>query len=138
MTLAANAPDRIKRLVASNRQFVTYTAIGACGVLLDLLVFFALFNWVGVHEIVATAISTTLAITNSFVLNARYNFKRHDQLLRRFFRFYLVGLGGLGLTALMLLVLCTGMDFDPNVVKVLSLPFVLVLQFTLNKRWSFG
>lgn len=138
MTLATSAPDRIKRLVATNRQFITYAAIGASGVLLDVIAFFVLYNWCGVHEIAATAISTTLGITNNFVLNARYNFKRRDQILRRFLRFYLVGLGGLGLTALMLLVLCTGMDFDPNVVKVLSLPFVLVLQFTLNKRWSFG
>ncbi len=58
-------------------------------------------------------------------------------MLRRFLRFYAVGLVGIGLVAVLLLVFHTWLGVDANVVKVVSLPVVAVLQFLLNKRWSF-
>lgn len=120
------------------RNFVLYAVIGCSGVLLDLVLFLVLYNILGIHELVATAISTTSGIVNNFLLNSWFNFRRRDEMLRRFLRFYTVGLAGIALTAALLAGFSTGLGVDPNVVKILALPLVVILQFTLNKRWSFG
>ena len=132
-TLGRPLPELWRR----HRSFVLYQLIGASGALLDLLLFLALYNAAGVHEQVATAISTSVGIANNFLLNSYLNFRVRDGMLRRFLRFYAVGLVGIGLVAVLLLVFHTWLGVDANVVKVVSLPVVAVLQFLLNKRWSF-
>ncbi|PRY51931.1 putative flippase GtrA [Geodermatophilus tzadiensis] len=119
------------------RSFVLYQLIGVSGVLLDLVLFLLLYNVLGLHEQLATVLSTSAGITNNFLLNSYLNFRVRDGMLRRFLRFYAVGLVGIGLVAVLLLVFHTWLGVDANVVKVVSLPVVAVLQFLLNKRWSF-
>ncbi|MFF4586951.1 GtrA family protein [Streptomyces sp. NPDC001388] len=120
------------------RQLVRYTLIGGSGVTLDLVVFLLLHNTAGMDEQFANALSTTLAITNNFVLNARFTFERRDRIVVRFLRFYAVGLTGVVLTNLLFLAFTDGLGVDANLVKAGSLPLVLALQFVLNRKWSFG
>ncbi|MEU1516668.1 GtrA family protein [Streptomyces sp. NPDC005811] len=120
------------------RQLVRYTLIGGSGVTLDLVVFLLLHNWAGLDEQIANALSTTLAITNNFVLNARFTFGARDRLFIRFLRFYAVGLTGIALTNLLFLAFTDGLGINANLVKVGSMPLVLALQFVLNKKWSFA
>lgn len=121
-----------------SRQLVVYALIGACGVTLDFFLFLLLFNVVGIHEQVANAISISAGIVNSFTLNALFNFRKRDRLLMRFVRFYAVGMGGIALTFVLLAVFAGPLGLNPNIVKLCSLPLVLVLQYSLNKRWSFS
>ena len=72
-----------------------------------------------------------------FVLNALLNFRTRDRLLLRFARFYAVGLAGLVLTFL-LLQLGAALGLDPNLVKAAAIPLVVLLQYLINRRWSFG
>ncbi len=132
-TLGRPLPELWRR----HRSFVLYQLIGASGVLLDLLLFLALYNAVGMHEQIATAISTSVGIANNFLLNSYLNFRKRDGMLRRFVRFYTVGLVGLALVAVLLVVFHSWLGVDANIVKVASLPIVAVLQFLVNKRWSF-
>ena len=120
------------------RQLVRYTLIGGSGVALDLVVFLLLHNTAGLDEQVSNAISTTLGITNNFVLNARFTFDRRDRIVLRFLRFYAVGLTGTALTNLLFLAFTDGLGVDADVVKAASLPLVLALQFVLNRKWSFA
>lgn len=125
------------RLIIS-RELLLYTVIGGSGVLLDYLLFLVLFNYFGMHHQLANAISTTAGITNNFVLNSLFNFRKTDRILVRFLRFYAVGIAGIGLTFLLLAVFSTWLGIDANLVKLASLPVVLLFQYTINKRWSFG
>lgn len=130
--------ERVDELWQRYRSFVLYQLIGVTGVLLDLVLFLVLYNVVGMHEQIATAISTSAGITNNFLLNSFLNFRKRDGMLRRFARFYSVGLLGIALVAALLLVFHTWLGVDANIVKVASMPVVAVVQFFLNKRWSFG
>ncbi len=132
------ASASLSTLVRRHRRFLLYAVIGCSGVMLDLVLFLLAYNVVGLHEQVATAMSTTAGITNNFLLNAFFNFRNRDNLLTRFLRFYTVGILGIGLVAAMLFVFTTLLGVNPNIVKVASLPVVVALQYTLNKRWSFG
>ncbi|KEI43534.1 GtrA family protein [Saccharopolyspora rectivirgula] len=120
-----------------SRQLVLYALIGASGVLLDYALFLLLFNVAGWHEQVANAVSTTAGITNNFLLNAFFNFRKHDRILLRALRFYTVGAAGIGLTFLLLEVFSGWLGINANLVKALSLPVVLLFQYTVNKKWSF-
>ena len=122
----------------TQRGLLLYTVIGASGVALDFVLFVVLHNAADMHEVLATVISTTAGITNNFLLNAFLNFRRKDALLRRFVRFYAVGALGLAMVAALLFVFSTLLGADANIVKALSLPLVLLLQYTLNARWSFA
>ncbi|RRO15155.1 GtrA family protein [Saccharopolyspora rhizosphaerae] len=124
------------RLVS--RELLLYALIGGSGVLLDYLLFLLLFNVFGLHHQLANAISTTAGITNNFVLNSLFNFRKTDRIVVRFLRFYAVGIAGIGLTFLLLAVFSTWLGIDANLVKLASLPLVLLFQYTINKRWSFG
>lgn len=126
-----------KSLVVQNRQFLLYAIIGVSGVLLDLAVFFILFNLVHIDKNVATTISTSAGITNNFFWNAHHNFKMTDRMLRRFLQFYSVGLSGIVLTIIIFQIFVNGLGWSANIVKVLSLGPVLVLQYLLNKGWTF-
>ncbi|MBV7699075.1 GtrA family protein [Streptomyces sp. TRM70350] len=128
------APESSRTL----RQLVRYTLIGGSGVALDLVVFLLMHNVVGLDEQFANVISTTLGITNNFVLNARFTFERRDRLFVRFLRFYAVGLTGIALTNLLFLAFTDGLGIDANIVKAGSMPLVLALQFVLNRKWSFA
>lgn len=121
-----------------SRSLVFYAVIGASGVLLDYLVFLLLFNVAGMHPQLANAIGTTTGITNNFVLNSLFNFRKTDRILVRFLRFYAVGIAGIVLTFVLLEVLSGLLGADPNLVKLASLPLVLLFQYAINRKWSFG
>ncbi|MBA2948973.1 GtrA family protein [Streptomyces sp. PSKA28] len=134
----ARAQERAAERRRTLGQLIRYTLIGGSGVTLDLVAFLLLHNWAGMHEQVANAISTTLGITNNFILNALFTFERRDRIVVRFLRFYAVGLTGIVLTYLLFLVFTDALGIDANIVKVGSLPLVLALQFVLNRKWSFA
>ncbi|MET9113484.1 GtrA family protein [Streptomyces longwoodensis] len=120
------------------RQLITYALVGGSGVVLDLGAFLLLYDVAGWHEQLANVLSTSIGITNNFVLNALFTFRRRDRLLVRYLRFYAVGLTGIALTFVLLAVFSRGLGIDPNLVKAGSLPVVLLFQFALNRKWSFG
>lgn len=119
-------------------SLVRYAAIGVVGVCLDYGLFVVLFTGLGLHPQIANVLSTSAGITNNFALNALLNFRRRDRLLVRFARFYAVGLSGIALTFALLAVFASWLGLPANLVKAASLPLVLVLQYTINKKWSFA
>ncbi|GII52186.1 hypothetical protein Pth03_05750 [Planotetraspora thailandica] len=131
---ATDAPAKGQDL----RQLIRYALVGGSGVALDLGVFLLLYNVLGWNEQLANAISTSLGITNNFILNALFTFDKRDRLLIRFVRFYIVGLTGIALTYVLFRVFSDGLGADPNLVKAGSLPLVLAVQFLLNRKWSFA
>ncbi|MFE9628919.1 GtrA family protein [Streptomyces sp. NPDC006527] len=135
---SADTPPGARPRGRDIRQLISYALVGGSGVLLDLGAFLLLYNVAGLHEQVANVLSTSLGITNNFVLNALFTFGKRDRLLLRYLRFYAVGLTGIALTFVLLAVFSRGLGIDPNLVKAGSLPLVLVFQFVLNRKWSFA
>lgn len=125
------------KLLQSRRKFFIYTVIGMSGVLLDLLIFFVLFNLIHLEKNLANAISTSAGITNNFIWNVFLNFKVKDKLFLRFITFYCVGLTGIVITSVMFWIGVDNWHINANVVKFASIFVVLVWQFNLNKLLSF-
>lgn len=130
--------NNLLRKIDKRRQLVLYGLIGVTGIAIDIVVFLLLVNYFEVSPIVATVISTLCGITNNFLLNRSINFKKLDATFSRLVCFFSVGIAGALLSGVLLLVLSEVFSLDPNLVKLVSIPPIVVLQYFLNKQISFG
>jgi putative flippase GtrA len=121
----------------TSAHFIKYVLIGLTGVVIDFLVYVVLIKVLGLNYLLANIIAISCGIINNFVLNLYLNFKTKNKVLARFISFYTVGLLGLLLSELLLYVFASFIS-SKIVDKILTLPFVLIFQFFLNKHISFS
>jgi putative flippase GtrA len=127
----------VKKLLFQNKQFLLYCVIGASGVTLDFGSYSLLLKFSGLHYQAANAIGYTAGTLLSFVLNARYNFCIRDWLVVRFFSFLGVALLGWLVSAALLRLLVGQLSVNPYLAKLGTLAVVVLLQYNLNRRFSF-
>jgi len=129
---------RLRTRFTKRQTFLSYATVGVSGIIIDTLVFTLLVYGAHLNPALATIISTSCGIINNFIWNAAYTFKTKDHLWRRFFMFYGVGLAGIIASALIVLLFADIFAQNALLVKLLSLPPVVIGQYFVNKRFSFG
>lgn len=131
-------PRQVAELLKKYERFIIYMIIGGGAVVIDVGLFALLTNALDMHIILANTAAVFTAMLYSFGLNARFNFKVTDNLLARFASFAVVtGIGYL-ISTVMLYGLSDILGLNALLVKVASLPVVLVAQFMLNSRFTFS
>lgn len=144
---------RAKELIVKKRSFLLYILIGFTGLTLDLITFVIMVRVFHVNEFLANPISMSVGIINNFFINAFFNFKKTDRLMVRFFSFYTVGIVGIvvGNTflwffngviggfvgAILLWISPFVAQYQLELVKAVSIVFIAIMQYFLNKRFSF-
>ncbi len=128
--------SNLKDIYDRNRHLLNYLVIGGAASAIDVFVFMFLFNVAGTSALVAHSVAVPMAVLFSFAVNARHNFKTHDYLIARLASFitvcsigYLVGYG--------IIVFVASSGFGENIGKIVSLPFVFIVQFILNSKITF-
>ena len=121
-----------------SKQFILYGVIGVSGVTIDFLTFYLFVEYFEINYQIANWLSTSLGILNNFFLNAYLNFGKTDRLLIRLFKFYAIGLLGLLITALLLFIMIEVVGVNAMLAKGLSIFVVVLVQYSLNKKISFG
>jgi putative flippase GtrA len=129
--------ERILSLAAQKRQFLTYCLIGVSGVTVDFGLYWFLTHFIGLHYQTANFISYSAGTLNCFWWNYHFNFKVRNNFWRRLGSFYLVGLMGWAVSLGLLHVLVEWIQLHKLLAKGISLPAVVVLQYSLNKAISF-
>jgi len=132
--------DKIKALWQLAKRFenlIKYAIIGVSGICLDFAVFYLLYKKMGVYYQFANFISVSCGITNNFLLNAFFNFKRKDKLLTRFIKFYSVGIGGLLANSILLYIFIEMLKCDVMITKLIAGLAVAANQYVLNRAFSF-
>ena len=116
-----------------------FSIVGAINTLVHFAVFMALFEWAGVHHLVATTLGFILAVLNSYWMNSLWTF--HD-LARRDSREFLRFVGVSVLAALVnfccMLLLVDFWALYPPLAQVISILFTLLVNFLGNRYWSFS
>lgn len=120
-----------------SRNFIFYSIIGISGVALDYAIYAILIQWLDWQYLVASVVSTSAGITNNFLWNCFLNFQVKDRLLKRFATFYGVGLLGLIVASVLLYAQVEWLGVAPLIGKLTTIIVVILLQYNLNRRYSF-
>jgi putative flippase GtrA len=118
------------------REVFLYGVIGGSTATLDVLLFQLLFTS-GVPLFSANFISVNIAIATSFALNARFNFKKTDELVKRASKFFSVGYFGLLISFALLWLGVDVMELEELYVKIFSVVVAAAVQYVLNKFLTF-
>lgn len=117
--------------------FAKYVSFGLIGVFADYIVFYALIK-LGEDYQISNFLGYFSGTALSFFLNRNYNFSVKDKVFIRLTYFYLTALVGYLLSVILLHVSVELFLLSPEISKILTLPFVAIVQFFLNKKISFG
>lgn len=118
-------------------QFGVYASIGVIGALMDLGVFTLLYKYFSVYYLIAFFIGKSIGIINNFFMNSVFNFKKKDNLFKRFISFYTIGLIGMGVGSLLMYVLVDLYKGNALLMNVIVTFFIAVIQFLVNRVVSF-
>jgi putative flippase GtrA len=127
----------ILALYARFRNLILYGIIGGFSAGIDFLTFYALTTFGDVFYLVANIISVSVGISISFILNKKYNFKVNDKVLKRFLIFITVGLTGMLFSSVLLYIFIDMLEMEQIISKFLSIVFVVLIQFFVNKLVTF-
>jgi putative flippase GtrA len=114
-------------------QFLLYCVCGGTGVLADYVSFY-IFLTLGVNYQIANAAGYLVGTLVSFTLNRRITFGVHDRIALRLVLFVTVAAVGYVTSALILWFLVEHLIVGAPYAKLLTLPVVVGVQFSLN-RW---
>ncbi len=126
----------IQELLKKNREVISYAIIGVLCVCIDFVTYTTLCHF-GLEYIIANVIGISAGILSSFTLNRIFTFRVKSHSLRRFLIFIMVGLFGMGISSGMLILLIEFLHTNELIAKVISIIFVGVMQFLMNKFITF-
>lgn len=127
----------IAKLVIRYRELFVYCLIGCTGAMLDFVIYALLMNVASLHYQPANFLSVSFGIVNNFFLNRHFNFKVKDRLVVRLVSFYAVGMFGWATSAVLLWLFVERLGLKEILAKLVTIIFVIILQFTLNKSITF-
>ena len=118
-------------------QFFLYCLCGGIGVTTDYLVYYAALTF-GLWYQTANVLGYLSGTVVSFFLNRKITFGVHDKIPRRLALFLGVAAMGFSASVLLLWLLVDVMSVDARIAKLLTLPVVVIIQFSMNRRITFG
>ena len=118
-------------------QFLLYCVCGGIGVTTDYLIYYSALT-LGLWYQAANALGYASGTLASFFLNRKITFGVHDKVARRLAIFFGVAAIGFSASALMLWLMVDVMAVDAKLAKLLTLPVVVVIQFSMNRHFTFS
>jgi putative flippase GtrA len=106
--------------------------------LVNSLGLFLLYQWARLPLVIASILSTEMAIVNNFCWNDRWTFGRRHLSLNRFALFNLVSLAGLVITTSTLWLLVRHLGFYYLAANLLGIALATAWNFVANSLWTWG
>lgn len=118
-------------------QFLQYIAVGGLAFIVDYSALYFTLQ-LGFHYLIATAIGFTLGLALNFLLCITWIWRgTQANNVKDFTVFTIIGIAGLGLTALLMWTLVDIFYFAPTYAKVITAAIVLIWNFSLRKLFVF-
>lgn len=136
-SLARTRAGQALRSPRNWKQLAKFSAVGASGYVINLVVYTALLRGAGWHYTAAATVSFLVAVTNNYTWNRLWTF--HDQRGHvgwQGLRFLVVALVAY-VANLLLLSGLIALGFDKVVSQAIAVVLVTPLNFIGNKLWSF-
>lgn len=119
-----------------NKKLISYAFFGGMGVLSDIATYTVLV-YLGVNYQIANAFGYAIGTLISFFLNRHFTFQVKDKIVKRLATFFGVAFIGYISSAFILYILVKILSMNEIISKFITLFFVLMIQFTLNKKITF-
>lgn len=124
-------------IFSTHKNLILYFCIGVSAAVIDVLVYVSLYRNTQLPAATATSLSVGSAILYAFLLNAYFNYKTSDNLLRRFTSYSLISGVGLLVSATIIYLLVDLLGWDGIIIKLATLPIIFLLQYSLNTKFTF-
>ena len=141
MTTAApvgrNRMDAALRRRANWEQLVKFCVVGASGYVVNLVVYTLLLRGAGLHYVPAAIGSFLVAVTNNYLWNRLWTFRRQrGHVVLQGVRFFVVSTLALAANLLVLHLLVRA-GLGEVVAQAIAIVVVTPVNFVGNKLWSF-
>lgn len=134
--------QKIKDLFIKYRQFILFCIVGASNTLITLGVFYVLNGRMGVNHLIASPIGYMCGVVNGYLWSTFLVFKK-KRTANNALKFIVVNLFVMAVNQglIYLFVNVMGMEdvfgLGALPAQALTICFTMVLNFTLNKFWTF-
>lgn len=118
------------------KKFLKFGTVGIFNTLITIG-FFALLVHLGMNYIAANITAYLIGMINSFFWNKNWVFQVQSGHASLFIKFVLVNLITLGFNTLCLYMLVNNLQFHSSIAQIISTGFGLIINFGLNKKWTF-
>jgi len=129
-----------EKMTSRITRLARFSAVGACGVALNMGVLILLTHGLGVHYAISSLFAIELSILGNFAWNNAWTWsdRRNGTLGHRLAKYHLVaGCTALGANWGLLIVLTRFFGMDYRISNLIGIAAGLVLNFVLNHIWTF-
>lgn len=131
-------PHSHRPALRSLGQFIKFSLVGASNTLVTYLVFLLLYDLLGVHYLIASALGWIAGMLNSYLLNRRFTFRvQSSASLGEGLKFGLVSAGAGVLNLVLLHILVQWAGLIPEIAQALAIIGSYLPNFLLTKLWIF-
>ena len=135
--IAAERAGRALRRPQNWIELLKFSLVGASGYVVNLAVYVALLKGAGLHYLPAAVCSFIVAVSNNYLWNRQWTFRRRrGHVYHQGMRFLVVSIAALGLNLLILRGL-VALGTDKIAAQAIAIILVMPFSFTANKLWSF-
>ncbi len=130
----------LKRFLLKYRHILLYTLFGGLTTVIDLAVYYLLYNLFSVHYLIAQTISWVVAVLFAYVTNKRYVFTsrvRGMAMMAEMAKFISGRLFSFGVQTVCLAVLVEFAHWGENVVRLPVLVIVTILNYVVSRVFVF-
>ncbi len=118
------------------KKFMKFGLIGILNTLLTIGSYM-LFVYLGMNYIIANVIGYGIGVINSYYWNKNWVFQVSSNQRSIFVKFVVVNLITLVINTLALYILANYLDIHPYLAQIFATGFGLLINFFLNKKWTF-
>lgn len=120
-------------------QLLKFGVVGGSGYLINLVVFAALVDRLGVHHAIAAIAAFCVAVTNNFLWNRYWTFGPGSSTAGfQAARFFIISLASLIVNLAVLEALLAGTGAGDLTAQAIAVALVMPLNFLGNRLWTFA
>jgi putative flippase GtrA len=118
------------------KRFLKFGTVGIVNTLITIGSYM-LFVYFGMDYILSNVLAYGLGVINSYFWNKNWVFEAKSDNINLFFKFIVVNLITLGFNTFILYLLVDRLDIQPMIAQVFATGFGMIINFLLNKKWTF-
>lgn len=122
----------------TSRQFLIYSSVGVLGTIAHYTVLVIFVHTLGIRPIIGSTAGFIVGGLVNYYLNYKLTFSSSKQHRTAMIQFFLVAVFGLGINILVMWVGTELFDYFYFYVQLLATFIVLVVNFFINKMWTFN